>query len=602
MQYVEGQSLAEMIHRLQQLSGREAVKPGTADSQPTGPYLLPSVPLEAPLTANTTQARAAGSTVHSTRSPAYFQTVAELAVQATEALEHAHGLGVVHRDIKPGNLLADASGKLWITDFGLAQFQSEAGLTRTGDLVGTLRYMSPEQALAKRGLVDHRTDLYSLGATLYELLTLEPAFNGCDREELLRQIAFEEPRPPRRLNKAIPADLETIVLKAMAKSVEERYATAQELADDLHRFLRQESILARRPTLAQRARKWLRRHPSVLVAGSVLLVLLAVGSFISAGVIRGAYERERQRAEEAEKQFQLARRAADDMIQMAEGDLADDPFSSNLRRQLLEAALAYYQEFIEQRREDPSAQRELEITRDRVKKIIGDLAAAQGAGQLFLLNHPAVLDDLGLPEEKRNAIANLLQRRADQRHGSLRDFHRLTAAQRRQRFLEVARADEAAVAEVLSPEQVRRLRQIALQTQGPSAFREPEIAAALTLTAQQRERIRAIEADLFPVRLEWHASGEPLPARKGEAGWSIGGERRASGEPLPEPPEQPHPPNLRAARDKMLAVLTAEQKAKWEEMTGKPFEGKLPFHFRVRTLALPGPFGKGIKTTNFGPP
>src|SRR5207247_512728 len=129
-----------------------------------------------------------------------------------------------------GNLLVDASGKLWVTDFGLAQFQSNCELTQTGDLVGTLRYMSPEQALAKRGLVDHRTDLYSLGATLYELLTLEPAYRGSDREELLRQIAFEEPRPPRRMNQAIPADLETIVLKAMAKGVEERYATAQELA------------------------------------------------------------------------------------------------------------------------------------------------------------------------------------------------------------------------------------------------------------------------------------------------------------------------------------------------------------------------------------
>src|SRR5207248_8194694 len=135
--------------------------------------------------------------------------------------------------IKPGNLLADASGKLWITDFGLAQFQSDAGLTRTGDLVGTLRYMSPEQALAKRGLVDHRTDVYALGATLHELLTLSPAFNAHDREELLRQLAFEEPHPPRQLNPAIPPDLETIVLKAMAKGVEERYATAQELADDL---------------------------------------------------------------------------------------------------------------------------------------------------------------------------------------------------------------------------------------------------------------------------------------------------------------------------------------------------------------------------------
>jgi hypothetical protein len=341
----------------------------------------------------------------------------------------------------------------------------------------------------------------------------------------------------------------------------------------------------------------------VLVAGSVLLALLAVVSLISAGLIRGAYERERHRAEEAEKQFKLARRAADDMIQMAEGDLADHPLSSNLRRQLLEAALAYYQEFIEQRREDPSAQKELEVTRDRVKKIIADLAVLQGAGQLFLLDNPAVLDDLDLPEEKRGRIAALLQRLAEQRHTSLRGFHRLTAAQRRQRFLELARSEATAVAAILSPEQVSRLRQIALQIAGPMAFREPDIAAALNLTAEQRERIRAIEADVFPVRLEWRAPGAPPPERKGEAGLSRDGEWRAPGEPLLEPPEKPHPQKLRAARDKMLAVLTVEQKAKWEELTGKPFKGKLPLFFGVRIASPPGPFGEGIKQIGvFSPP
>src|SRR5262249_25182707 len=154
------------------------------------------------------------STERSPKDGAFFRTAAGLGMQAAQALEHAHQFGVVHRDVKPANLLVDVRGNLWITDFGLALCQSQAGLTLTGALVGTLRYRSPEQALAKRAVVDHRTDLYSLGATLYELLTLEPAFGGRDREELLRQIAFEEPRPPRRLNAAIPAELATIVLKA----------------------------------------------------------------------------------------------------------------------------------------------------------------------------------------------------------------------------------------------------------------------------------------------------------------------------------------------------------------------------------------------------
>jgi WD40 repeat protein/serine/threonine protein kinase len=323
MQFIDGHTLAALIHDLRRLarpkppagaagplagelaSGRWApARRSAADPQPTTDY----VPAPAPPADSTTPA-AALSTERSTTSPAYFRTVAGLGVQAAEALEHAHQLGIIHRDIKPANLLVDASGRLWVTDFGLAHCQSQPGLTMTGDLLGTLRYMSPEQALAQRVPLDVRTDVYSLGVTLYELLTLEPAYNGQSREEVLRQIAFEEPRPPRRLNPAVPAELETIVLKAMAKVPEERYTTAQELADDLKRFLEDRPIRARRRTLLQRGRKWARRHqPVVWSAGvsAVLLLLLALAALAVSNVRIG---REKQQKEEAlqEKEKALER-------------------------------------------------------------------------------------------------------------------------------------------------------------------------------------------------------------------------------------------------------------------------------------------------------
>jgi tetratricopeptide (TPR) repeat protein len=259
MQFIEGRTLAALIDEQR----------GAALSQvPTG---------SEPAAASATTARdALRATSAAPPDAAYFRQVADWGIQAAEALDCAHTLGVVHRDVKPANLLVDAAGRLWITDFGLAQVQSDTRLTMTGDLVGTLRYMSPEQALAKRVVVDHRTDIYSLGATLYELLTLEPAYSGKDRQELLRQIAFEEPRPLRRDNRGVPADLETIVLKALEKNPADRYATAQELAEDLRRWLADRPIQARRPSWRQVAVRWARRHKPLLGAAALVLLLAAV--------------------------------------------------------------------------------------------------------------------------------------------------------------------------------------------------------------------------------------------------------------------------------------------------------------------------------------
>jgi tetratricopeptide (TPR) repeat protein/serine/threonine protein kinase len=294
MQLVDGQTLADLVRALRQQHGE-----ASSDRS-----------LSKILAATTTDTRAAQTATVANegvcRGRDDFHLIAQIGIQAAEALEYAHQLGIIHRDIKPGNLLIEMSPptthhsplathqlRVWIADFGLAHCQNQTGPTMTGDLVGTLRYMSPEQALANRDMLDHRTDVYSLGATLYELLTLEPPFPGQDRQELLRRIAADEPRPPRGLDPAIPAELETIVLKALEKNPADRFATAQAMADDLRRYLSDEPIRARRPTMWQRLHKWSRRQKAVVrSAGVALLVCLAMLAGSIGWVVRDRAARE----------------------------------------------------------------------------------------------------------------------------------------------------------------------------------------------------------------------------------------------------------------------------------------------------------------------
>jgi serine/threonine protein kinase len=310
MEFIDGQTLAQVIAELRSYSEKSDHK-GTKSKVETQAYVAPPSALGLPSPGGEScpnpATAVALTTDHSATAPAFFRTVAQLGVQAAEALEHAHQLDIVHRDIKPANLLVDVRGKLWITDFGLAHCQSQPGLTMSGDLLGTLRYMSPEQALAKRVIVDQRTDIYSLGVTLYEWLTLEPVFSGHDRQEVLRQIAFEEPRRPRRLNKALPAELETIVLKAIEKNPADRYATAQDLADDLRRFLEDKPIWAKRPTLRQRAVKWAKRHQAICRVAVAALAVIAVGSSVSALIIAHQWDLAEQRRQDADRQRIAAR-------------------------------------------------------------------------------------------------------------------------------------------------------------------------------------------------------------------------------------------------------------------------------------------------------
>jgi eukaryotic-like serine/threonine-protein kinase len=239
----------------------------------------------------------------------YYRWVADVGRRAAEALAHAHGRGIIHRDIKPSNLLVDTRGSVWVADFGLARRLADPGLTQSDSLLGTPRYMSPEQV--DNLPIDGRTDIYSLGATLYELLTLQPPFDGRSAVELSKQIVSKEPSAPRQSDRRIPLDLETIVLKAMGKRPADRYASASELAEDLGRFLRHEPVKARRIGPVGRLWRFARRHPSLTAVSTVAAAtVLAVATIAYVKVVqeRDLANREAVRAETANNKTQAAYR------------------------------------------------------------------------------------------------------------------------------------------------------------------------------------------------------------------------------------------------------------------------------------------------------
>jgi serine/threonine protein kinase/WD40 repeat protein len=333
MQFIQGQGLDQIVDELCRLRGAAAAPTGqsgprsvltramltgrfelgppspSAEAAPVAPtegYVAPghaaTVRAEADSTVSAVlPGEAQLSCVESDRRH-YFQSVARIGHQTALALAYAHARGIVHRDIKPSNLLLDTKGVVWVTDFGLAKTEDD-GLTHPGDLLGTLRYMAPERF---RGECDGRADVYALGLTLYELLVLGPAFTERDRLRLIEQIKEHEPARPRALDPRIPRDLEIIVLKAMCKDPRRRYQSADELAEDLRRFLAGEPIKARRTGELERLRLWCRRKPAVaaLTATLLLLVLMvAVGSTLLAvrlGAALDQSERDRTRAEQAE--------------------------------------------------------------------------------------------------------------------------------------------------------------------------------------------------------------------------------------------------------------------------------------------------------------
>jgi serine/threonine protein kinase len=596
MQYIEGQSLAALIADLAAARRNQAAD----GSKPAKGNAAPS-----------TEVALALETDHSAHTNRFFRRLALIGLQTAEALEYAHQMGVVHRDIKPANLLLDSRGEVWITDFGLAQFQNHAGLTVTGELVGTLRYVSPEQALAGCGLVDYRTDIYSLGATLYELLTLKPVLDGKDRHALLHQIAFDEPKSPRQVDPSIPVELEIIILKALAKTPGDRYGSAQELADDLNRFLEDKPIQAKRPTLAERGRKWLRRHPAVVVGAVLFLLMGVIASTVSAVLIareqwkteqaygklrdeekqtkdayvklaleekrtktafaelakeqkrtEAALKAEAEERDRAEADYQQAREALDVIVRFSEGELAHHPAYQDVRRRLLETVLDYYEDFLTRHEANASAAAELIASHERAAAILTELASLRGPSLLTVMQAAPVQEDLKLDDAQKGKIKQVVEGFKGfnrQRQGPVEKMLRP--------FPAVAGIDKA-LGEVLTPTQKTRLGQILLQVQqqGRHAFSDPHVGEALHLTKLQRAEMRRIQNDIHRAWVD-HVFSDKKLARPSDF-WAD-------------------------AQAKILAVLQPAQREQWEKMIGVPVAIDLregyPFDGQDVRVPKPGP-------------
>src|SRR5213080_4257274 len=208
------------------------------------------------------------------REPIPLGRAAELIAKLAHTLHYAHEHGILHRDIKPGNVLLDAKGEPHLTDFGLARLvETESTVTHTMEVLGTPSYMAPEQAAGNNAGVTSATDIYGLGAVLYQLLTGHPPFAAGTTYETVRLVLDTEPRQPRLLNPKVDRDLNTICLKCLDKDPQRRYPSALALAEDIERWLKHEPIRARRTGLVTRGRKWVRRNPSIAVMAAMLLVL-----------------------------------------------------------------------------------------------------------------------------------------------------------------------------------------------------------------------------------------------------------------------------------------------------------------------------------------
>ena len=323
MQLIDGQTIAELIEQLRNAPSSDVSV--CSDKKTVGNF----------------------ETEVCVESPNFVNKMVQWAILVAEALDYAHAQGIVHRDIKPSNLLLDKTGKIWVADFGLARGRDTSDLTSQGDQLGTLRYMSPEQAAGRNNLVDLRSDIYSLGITLYEMLTRKQAFPGQDRHQLMSAIESKDPVAVRAINSVIPLDLETVIGKAIAKEPSDRYQSAQEFADDLTRCLEGKPIKAKRKTVFDRCAAMIAKRKRLVAGMGTILLSVALAAVWIAWMFYCQKQREHIAAENARFYLQQAHKTVDRFGTMLTSELETVAGTGALRSKLINEAVGYYDDFLE---------------------------------------------------------------------------------------------------------------------------------------------------------------------------------------------------------------------------------------------------------------
>ncbi|MEP1648368.1 serine/threonine protein kinase, partial [Rhodopirellula bahusiensis] len=480
------------------------------------------------------------------------------------------------------------------------------------DPMGTLRYASPEQASGNRMILDHRTDVYSFGVTLYELLTLQPAIQGEGFRELLNAVIEVDPRPPISIAPDLPTELDTIVRKAIAKQPSERYATMKALADDLQCWLDDKPIQAKPPTALERLAKWRRRNSGLVTAAFGMLFIATVALLVTTLLVweeqrhtKHALDRVTKERQLAEESFKQARAAVDAFSTLSESELAYRGDLQDLRRSFLETSLSFYRDFLELRADDPTLTNDLALTSDRVESMLEELQLLENIGPLMQLADPSVQKELEIDREKADTITEAIRSLQTQRQSLANEYPGNVAGSNEEMTL-LLNAFNSFLTSQLTKEQLERLRQIARQLRLPFTFKSAEVVAALNLTREQRAEINRIIQETRPSRGGRFGDDRRPRDRdegrrgQGPRGFEFGIRDRFEGGPRKDgqrspggrPPEFGHPPEMDGPpgfgfdgppRDmwrseatqftvkSILEILTPEQRDKWDNLIGEPF-------------------------------